>query len=84
MFPLFGILEGIFQSIECLQPNVLKPSGEGLSFLEFNYMLMQSYDFLELYRRYNCKLQLSGDDQWSNIIAGADLIRRVEGLRPTG
>lgn len=51
----------------------------GLSFLEFNYMLMQSYDFLELYRRYGCKLQLGGDDQWSNIIAGADLIRRAEG-----
>jgi len=51
----------------------------GLSFLEFNYMLMQSYDFLELYRRYGCRLQLGGDDQWSNILAGADLIRRAEG-----
>jgi len=51
----------------------------GLSFLEFNYMLMQSYDFLELYRRYGCRLQLGGDDQWANIINGADLIRRVEG-----
>lgn len=51
---------------------------KGLTFLEFNYMLMQSYDFVELYRRYGCKLQLGGDDQWSNIIAGADLIRRVE------
>jgi len=51
----------------------------GLSFLEFNYMLMQSYDFLELFRRYGCRLQLGGDDQWSNIINGADLIRRVEG-----
>lgn len=51
---------------------------KGLSFLEFNYMLMQSYDFLELYRKYNCKLQLGGSDQWSNIVAGADLIRRVE------
>jgi len=50
----------------------------GLSFLEFNYMIMQGYDFLELYRKYNCKLQFGGDDQWSNIIAGADLIRRVE------
>jgi tyrosyl-tRNA synthetase len=50
----------------------------GLSFLEFNYMLMQSYDFLELYRRYNCKLQLGGNDQWSNIISGVDLVRRVE------
>jgi len=50
----------------------------GLTFFEFNYMLMQSYDFLELYRRYNCKLQMGGNDQWSNILAGADLIRRVE------
>ena len=50
-----------------------------VNFIEFNYMLMQSYDFLELYRRYNCKLQMGGDDQWSNIISGVDLIRRVEG-----
>ncbi|NLF80628.1 MAG: tyrosine--tRNA ligase [Clostridia bacterium] len=52
---------------------------QGLTFLEFNYMLMQSYDFLELYRRYGALLQLGGNDQWSNILAGADLIRRVEG-----
>ncbi|MDI3541083.1 MAG: tyrosyl-tRNA synthetase [Thermosediminibacterales bacterium] len=51
---------------------------KGLSFLEFNYMIMQSYDFLELYRKYNCKLQMGGNDQWSNIIGGVDLIRRVE------
>jgi tyrosyl-tRNA synthetase len=50
----------------------------GLSFLEFNYMLMQSYDFLELNRKYGCILQMGGDDQWSNIISGADLIRRKE------
>lgn len=50
----------------------------GLTFLEFNYMLMQAYDFLELYRRYNCKMQFGGDDQWSNIIAGVDLVRREE------
>lgn len=50
----------------------------GLSFIEFNYQLLQSYDFLELYRRYGCILQLGGDDQWGNIIAGADLIRRAE------
>lgn len=60
---------------ECFKSRMEK----GLSFLEFNYMLMQSYDFLELYKRYNCKLQLGGDDQWSNIISGADLVRRVEG-----
>lgn len=51
---------------------------KGLSFFEFNYMLMQSYDFLELNRRYDCKLQLGGNDQWSNILGGVDLIRRVE------
>ena len=50
----------------------------GLSFFEFNYMLMQAYDFLVLYRKYGCKLELGGDDQWSNILAGADLIRRKE------
>ncbi|MGI6727252.1 MAG: tyrosine--tRNA ligase [Anaerovoracaceae bacterium] len=50
----------------------------GLSFLEFNYMLMQAYDFLELYRKHNCKMQFGGDDQWSNILAGVDLVRREE------
>ena len=51
---------------------------KGLSFLEFNYMLMQAYDFLVLYRNHNCRIQLGGDDQWSNILAGIDLIRRKE------
>lgn len=51
---------------------------KGLTFLEFNYMLMQAYDFLVLNRKYDCLLQLGGDDQWSNILAGADLIRRKE------
>jgi tyrosyl-tRNA synthetase len=50
----------------------------GLSFLEFNYMLMQAYDFLELYKQTGCVMQLGGDDQWSNILAGVDLIRRKE------
>ncbi len=50
----------------------------GLSFFEFNYMLMQAYDFLVLNREFNCKLELGGDDQWSNILAGADLIRRKD------
>ena len=50
----------------------------GLSFIEFNYQLLQSYDFLELYRRHGCRLQIGGDDQWGNIVAGVDLIRRVE------
>ncbi len=50
----------------------------GLSFLEFNYMLMQGYDFLVLYKKYGCALELGGDDQWSNILAGANLIRVKE------
>ncbi len=50
----------------------------GLTFFEFNYMLMQSYDFLHLYKEYGCTLQTGGDDQWSNILSGADLIRRKE------
>lgn len=50
----------------------------GLTFLEFNYMLMQAYDFLMLYKKYGCKLEMGGNDQWSNILAGADLIRRKE------
>jgi tyrosyl-tRNA synthetase len=56
----------------------------GLSFIEFNYQLLQSYDFLELYRRYGNRLQIGGDDQWGNIVAGADLIRRVEGAEVFG
>jgi len=52
---------------------------KGLSFIEFNYQLLQAYDFLVLYRDFGCKLQMGGDDQWGNILAGVDLIRRVEG-----
>ena len=52
--------------------------GNGLSFLEFNYMPMQAYDFYYLYKNYNCKIQLGGSDQWANILAGAELIRRKE------
>ena len=52
----------------------------GLSFIEFNYQLLQSYDYLVLYRRHGCRLQMGGDDQWGNIVAGMDLIRRVEGV----
>lgn len=51
---------------------------KGLTFFEFSYMLMQSYDFLELYRRYNCKLQVGGSDQWSNILGGYELVRKLE------
>jgi tyrosyl-tRNA synthetase len=56
----------------------------GLSFIEFNYQLLQSYDFLELYRRYGCRLQIGGDDQWGNIVAGVELIRRIEGAEVFG
>ena len=54
-------------------------SDSGLSFLEFNYMLLQAYDFLHLYEEYGCVLQMGGNDQWGNILAGTDLIRRVRG-----
>jgi tyrosyl-tRNA synthetase len=56
----------------------------GLSFIEFNYQLLQSYDFLELYRRHGCRLQIGGDDQWGNIVAGTELIRRIEGVQVFG
>lgn len=60
---------------ECYKQRMEK----GLSFLEFNYMIMQSYDFLELYKRYGCNMQFGGDDQWSNMLGGTDLIRRKLG-----
>ncbi len=56
----------------------------GLSFLEFNYQLLQAYDYLRLFQEHNCVLQLGGDDQWGNILAGVDLVRRVEGERVHG
>ena len=59
---------------ECFKQRLEK----GLSFLEFNYMLMQSYDFLMLSREYDCKIELGGDDQWSNILGGIDLCRRKD------
>ncbi|HPW00295.1 MAG TPA: tyrosine--tRNA ligase, partial [Oscillospiraceae bacterium] len=59
---------------ECIRSRLER----GCTFLEFNYMIMQSYDFLELNRRYGCLMQLGGDDQWSNILGGVDLVRRVE------
>ena len=65
---------------ECFKSRMEK----GLTFIEFNYMLMQSYDFLVLFRKHNCRLQLGGDDQWANILGGADLIRRVEGKAAYG
>lgn len=59
---------------ECYKQRMEK----GLTFLEFNYMIMQAYDFWELHHRYGCRLEMGGDDQWSNIIAGVELIRRKE------
>lgn len=56
----------------------------GLSFIEFNYQLLQSYDFLQLYDRYGCRLQIGGDDQWGNIVAGIELIRRIRGVETYG
>ncbi len=57
---------------------------KGLSFLEFNYQILQAYDFLVLFRKYGCLLQMGGDDQWGNIVSGTDLIRRVEGKEAYG
>jgi tyrosyl-tRNA synthetase len=57
---------------------------KGLTFLEFNYMLMQAYDFYMLHKLYDCKMQFGGNDQWSNIIAGADLIRRKDSASAYG
>ncbi len=62
-------------SAECYKQRMEK----GLSFLEFNYMIMQSYDFMALYERYGCSMQFGGDDQWSNMLGGTELIRRKLG-----
>ncbi len=59
-------------SAECFKQRLER----GLSFLEFNYMLMQGYDFYVLNKKYNCKMELGGDDQWSNMIAGVELVRK--------
>ena len=60
---------------ECYKQRMEK----GLSFLEFNYMIMQSYDFYVLYQKYGCNMQFGGDDQWSNMLGGTELIRRKLG-----
>ena len=70
--PLFSVNRML--TAECYKQRMER----GLTFLEFNYMIMQSYDFLELFKRYGCILQAGGDDQWSNMLSGADLIRRKE------
>lgn len=65
---------------ECFKSRLEK----GLTFIEFNYMLMQSYDYLKLFETYGCTLECGGDDQWSNILGGTDLIRRVKGADVNG
>ncbi len=57
---------------------------QSLSFLEFNYMILQAYDFMELNRRYGCRLQMGGSDQWGNIVNGIDLTRRITGAEVYG
>ena len=57
---------------ECYKQRMEK----GLSFLEFNYMIMQSFDFYTLYQKYGCNMEFGGDDQWSNMLGGTELIRR--------
>ena len=67
-------------SAECYKERLER----GLTFLEFNYMIMQSYDFLQLYKKFGCKMQMGGNDQWSNILGGVELIRKVEGASAYG
>ena len=62
-------------SAECYKQRMER----GLSFLEFNYMIMQSYDFYKLYKDYGCNMQFGGDDQWSNMLGGTELIRKQLG-----
>ena len=64
-------------SAECYKQRMDREGG--LNFLEFNYMIMQAYDFYQLYQKYGCQMQLGGNDQWSNMLAGTDLIRRKLG-----
>lgn len=67
-------------SAECFKNRMER----GLTFFEFNYMLMQSYDFVQLQRQYNCQMQMGGNDQWSNIIGGVELNRRMDGKQVYG
>ncbi len=64
--------------------NRMQTQGEGISFLEFNYMVMQAYDFVHLYRQHGCTLQIGGQDQWGNIVMGIDLARRMEDVSLAG
>ena len=64
---------------DSVRKRITEDSGEGMSFTEFSYQLVQGYDFLYLYRNYQCTLQMGGSDQWGNITTGTELIRRIEG-----
>lgn len=64
---------------DSVKKRISAESGEGMSFTEFTYQLVQGYDFLHLYRTHNCRLQMGGSDQWGNITTGTELIRRIEG-----
>jgi tyrosyl-tRNA synthetase len=64
---------------DSVKKRISAESGEGMSFTEFTYQLVQGYDFLQLYRTHNCRLQMGGSDQWGNITTGTELIRRIEG-----
>jgi tyrosyl-tRNA synthetase len=66
-------------SKDSVKKRIGSESGQGMSFTEFTYQLVQGYDFLHLYREYNCRLQMGGSDQWGNIVTGTELIRRKEG-----
>lgn len=75
----FGRLFSVNQMLTAEIYRTRLDHNQHLSFLEFNYQLLQAYDFLHLYREYGCTLQAAGSDQWANCLAGADLIRRLEG-----
>ncbi len=73
----YGRFFSVNRMIKAESYKIRLDSEEGLSFIEFNYMVLQAYDFLELCRHHDCRLQMGGSDQWGNIVAGVDLIRRV-------
>ena len=73
----YGRFFSVNRMIKAESYKIRLDSEEGLTFIEFNYMVLQAYDFLELCRRHDCRLQMGGSDQWGNIVAGVDLIRRV-------
>jgi tyrosyl-tRNA synthetase len=73
----FGRHFSVNRMIKAESYKIRLESDEGLNFIEFNYMLLQAYDFLELYNQYECRLQMGGSDQWGNIVAGIELVRKI-------